>query len=399
MSVIGYIRKNGVRRVFDVFYHYKLDLIYQKILNVFLKHMPLKNIIVIESHNDFDCNGGAFYNYLIENKYNEKYKIVWMLKNKAPSGLPYNVVTCQVYQPSIRKAWYVCRAKIFTADNVITKKVRKEQKSFYFTHGAVGLKSVVGKCNIPDTVDYILSPSEFYGPIQAKQGSMSYPNKRFLCLGYPCHDTLFMPSENELGKITQNNYAKMVLWMPTFRKGGGYKRNDSTKELPMGIPIIETEEDLQKLNDALCKLDMLLVVKIHPMQDKDTIKVHSMSNIQVLTGESVKELSVDNYRLLKDADALISDYSSIAYDYLMLNRPIGYDFSDLDCYTNGLCVDNPDDYIAGPKIYDYRQLVSFLTDVSDNKDYYAEKRQLLRSQIYKYLDGKSCERLVKFMEL
>ena len=114
---------------------------------------------------------------------------------------------------------------------------------------------------------------------------------------------------------------------------------------------------------------------------------------------TVKKLNVDNYRLLKDSDALISDYSSIAYDYLMLNRPIGYDFSDLDSYTNGLCVDNPDEYIAGPKIYCYDELLGFLKDVSEEKDSYKEQRENLCRRIYKYTDGNSSKRIVEFMKL
>ena len=34
----------------------------------------------------------------------------------------------------------------------------------------------------------------------------------------------------------------------------------------MGIPIIESEEELKQLNDELVKMDMLLIIKIHPMQ-------------------------------------------------------------------------------------------------------------------------------------
>lgn len=175
MNAVSYIKKNGIKRVFDVFYHYKLDLILQKGCNFFLKHRPLQNMIIIESHNDFDSNGGAFYDYLIKNHYNDKYKIVWLLKNKAPKSLPANVDWCWLYKPSLKKALYVCKAKVFTADCVVTNKVRADQKSFYFTHGAVCLKSVIGKCNLSDTVDYILSPSEAYGPIQAKPGRLAIP--------------------------------------------------------------------------------------------------------------------------------------------------------------------------------------------------------------------------------
>ena len=37
--------------------------------------------------------------------------------------------------------------------------------------------------------------------------------------------------------------------MPTFRKGGGYKRNDSLVDQRFGIPLIDTEEELKLLQD------------------------------------------------------------------------------------------------------------------------------------------------------
>ena len=69
--------QHALKIVLDIYFR-----ISQIIFLYFTKMKPLKNIIIIESHNDFDCNGGAFYNYLIKNNYNEKYLIVWLLKNK-----------------------------------------------------------------------------------------------------------------------------------------------------------------------------------------------------------------------------------------------------------------------------------------------------------------------------
>ena len=66
MNIYNYIKQNGLRNVLDVIYHYKIDVCIQKVLYKFLKNKKLKNIIMIESHNDFDTNGGAFYNYLIK---------------------------------------------------------------------------------------------------------------------------------------------------------------------------------------------------------------------------------------------------------------------------------------------------------------------------------------------
>ena len=58
------------------------------------------------------------------------------------------------------KDYYINIAKIFTADNFITPKLRDEQKSFFFRHGAGGLKNTKGIGRIPSTVDYILGMCE-----------------------------------------------------------------------------------------------------------------------------------------------------------------------------------------------------------------------------------------------
>ena len=73
MNPILYLKKNGIRHTINVIYKYKLEIILEKVMYLFTKNTKLKNTIVIESHNDFDCNGGAFYNYLIKNGYTRIY--------------------------------------------------------------------------------------------------------------------------------------------------------------------------------------------------------------------------------------------------------------------------------------------------------------------------------------
>ena len=82
---------------------------------------------MIESHNDFDCNGGAFYEYLLRNGYNKKYKIVWLLKNPSlkPDSLPQNVECVPLFKPSFKKDYFVWVAKFFTFDNTVISKRRK----------------------------------------------------------------------------------------------------------------------------------------------------------------------------------------------------------------------------------------------------------------------------------
>ena len=74
--------------------------------------------------------------------------------------------------------------------------------------------------------------------------------------------------------------AKVLLYAPTFRKGGNYRRNDSRAEQPYGIPLVETEEMLTQLQSFLEARNCLLIIKIHPMQDPATLeKLHSSDNI------------------------------------------------------------------------------------------------------------------------
>ena len=301
------------------------------------------------------------------------------------------------FRPSVAKDYYLNVAKIITSDCEMIGSRNSAQKSYFFSHGLIGLKNVKGKIIFPDSVDYILAPSMEFMPVFAEQRGIDINSKRFVHLGYPFFDTLFSEPTGELKKITKKEFSKVILWMPTFRKGGGDRRSDSVAEFPMGIPTVENEEMLVELNEKLVCMDMLLIIKIHPMQDLSEFKLHSMSNIFVLTGTDVKKLDIDNYRLMREVDALISDYSAASYEFLPLNRPIGYDFSDIDDYKIGLCVKNVDEYIAGPKIYNFEQFIGFLETVYSGKDEYKEKRTELIARLYDPCDDKCCERIAKFM--
>lgn len=399
MQIIQYLRANGFKRAIEVLWKYKIEIVLEKIINIFTKNKPLQNKIVIESHNDFDCNGGAFYNYLVDNGYNKKYKIVWLVRKKVEKKLPKNVESVPLYGPSIRKAYHMCTAKYFTYDCEGGKKIRQDQIIVYCSHGAGGLKNVKGKILIPDDVNYILVQSERYAPIQANQWSVSLDNKRLVSIGYPSHDVFFDDNFNEIEKITKDKFKKIILWMPTFRKGGGFNRNDSLKEQKLGIPLIESLEEYTSLNDKLKKMDILLIIKIHPKQDLSNLGIKKLSNIIVLTANDVKKLNVDNYRLMKCTDALISDYSGAAYDYLQLNKPIAYVLDDMNEYKIGFVVDDIHKLIAGQEIYNIEDMMKFIKDVSDENDIYKDKREEIKNYIYEFNDGNSCERLAKLLKL
>lgn len=364
-------------------------------VKIALSGKQLTDAIIFLSQNDFDSNAGALYDYLIDNGYNKKYKIIWLIKNNAPDGLPENVYCYDLYKPSVKKSYYLVRSKYIIYDHGLMKKQRSDQIFCYLTHGSFGLKAVKGHIVLPDDLDYYLAPSEATAPIQAEQFMLEYPNKKQLILGFPKHDVYYDNKPGDLSKLTGDKYNKVILWMPTFRKS--LERNDSNVEQPLGLPIFKNTSELDNLNNILNQHDALLIIKIHPAQDLSCVKVNSMSNIKVLNGNTVKTLGIEVNRLMKDVDALISDYSSAAYDYLHIGKPIAYTFDDLQDYKLGLKVSDPQNWIAGPVIYDVNGFKDFISSVIDERDEYAEKRQLLFDKVYTYHDGNSSKRLAEFL--
>ena len=395
------VKEHGIVESLRIMWVYKIDVLFCNIIKLFVRNKPLKNTIVLASHNDFDTNGGAFYDYLIANGYNKKYRIVWLCRNpqSIPKELPANVVCYQWHNPNLQRDIDICTAKYFLADDWIQEKVRPEQISIYCTHGGGILKNVKGKIVIPDSVDYVLAPSENFSEILANQFSVKNPSKRLVYLGYPVNDTLYKNNKTEIEKVTKKKYTKVIVWMPTFRKNCNIARIDGTKDQKLGIPLINEKEDYQKLNNLLYKKDVLMIIKIHPMQDLRDLKIFNCSNIKVLTGKDVKERDIDNYRLLRCTDALISDYSSTAAEYFHMNRPIAYCLDDIHEYKLGFIIDDIQKLMPGKKIYNIDDMFNFITDITNNIDKYKCERQRVFDWLFKYHDDQSCKRLADFLGL
>lgn len=398
MNVISYLREKGIKHALDTIWRYKLDIVFQKIILSFTRRKPLNDCIVIESHNDFDSNGGAFYDHLIAKQLNQKYTIVWLLKHPehCPAKLPSNVKAVPFYRPSFKKDYYLCTAKYILCDGECIAKFRDDQISVFSTHGPIGLKNTRGLVKLPENLDYCLTPSEGYADVYKYLYEWDNCDK-MIFVGYPMHDVLYREN-HEIEKITSEHFQKVILWMPTFRKGS-YGRDDFTEEQSFDVPLIHDLSEYQVLNQHLHAKNALLIIKIHPRQNMEHFSLKDESNIKVLTGETVKDLKIDNYRLMSCVDALISDYSSAAYDFLHCNKPIAYMHNDEKDYKLGYIVDDPHTMMAGREIFTYDDLVAFIQEVLDENDPYCEQREALLKRLFKYQDGNSCQRLQDFLKI
>ena len=157
----------------------------------------------------------------------------------------------------------------------------------------------------------------YYATSSSKRFSEIYKNalkindNQILQYGLPRNDCFF-DGTLKPRKYSNIKYSKLIAYMPTHRNTGS---------TPVAINELF---DLKKLN-AFWN-DILFVVKKHFYHNKEVTDVSEYSNIIDLTGQAF-----DTQELLFNANMLISDYSGVYIDYLLLDRPIlfyAYDYEN-----------------------------------------------------------------------
>lgn len=142
-------------------------------------------------------------------------------------------------------------------------------------------------------------------------------DNQFIMAGQPRNDMFFDPNY----RISSFDTAvfvnkRVILYLPTHRLEGKMKMNCS--EL----------FDLKELNRFCERNNCIFLIKKHFYHKSETENLESYSHIIDWTQLS----NIDTNELLMIADYLISDYSSVTADYLLLNRPIFYYCFDLKRY-------------------------------------------------------------------
>lgn len=155
--------------------------------------------------------------------------------------------------------------------------------------------------------DYLVSSTEFQSKMFAS--AFRIPLDRCLELGYPRNEILTWSKEqvrdfveryepHETLQLIQRieTYDKVYIYMPTWR--------DSQ------LDVFTQQFDLEVLNQVLIEQNALMLLKPHP--NTQTNDVNGYSNIVLVNR------TTDVYGILPFTDVLITDYSSILYDYLLI---------------------------------------------------------------------------------
>lgn len=212
--------------------------------------------------------------------------------------------------------------------------------------------------------------------------------------GQPRNDYLFITGkEQKLAQLLDRDlsrYNKLLLYMPTFRVG--YGRVEGTTE---HLDFLR----LKIFNEFLGDNNILFVLKLHPFEEKYWFSQNNFQqcneNIVILNTESLMTHLISIYEVLGCFDILITDYSSIYFDFLLLNRPIIFLPLDLEQYaqTRGFLLEPYNFWAPGPKVTTVETLMDEIQKCISVPSYYEKERNTINNLINHYQDGKSCERV------
>lgn len=361
----------------------------------------LKDKIVFESFSDFSDNTRTLFDYMINNKMNKKYEMIWLVEDlKKFENIKINNVSFSYVEPKDEEQYNhmenkIRDAKFLIGSNRNIKKYHKEQIYINLWHGTLLKQLNDYKIDNIDW-DYLLCPSEFFSEIYQRE--LRIPKEKLIYYNNPRNDDLWKKRGFLKELYSQDDYEKFILWMPTYRQHRTGSNIDSKKEFNFGIPIINTNEELENLDNILQKEKCMLVLKIHPAQDLSRIRVESMKNIKILKNTTLEEKNIKLYNLLAEADALITDYSSVYFDYMILDRPIGFTIDDINEYK-GFVFEKPLDYMPGEHIKNYEELKKFIFKISEGRDKYKENRNALNLLFNKFRDNQNSKRIIEFLKL
>jgi CDP-glycerol glycerophosphotransferase (TagB/SpsB family) len=222
--------------------------------------------------------------------------------------------------------------------------------------------------------------------IETKSAFWGCDKQKILPIGYPRYDLLFQndPTAERFVKRMKGSAQKLVIWMPTFRKREDRFYPEENIPYEFELPILRSENELTKLNACCKEKNLVLCLKRHPKQVNYACEQNQYSNICFISNADLVRENVDLYAMLQYTDALISDYSSIAIDYLLLNKPIAFALDDFKEYQSarGFVFEDPLQYMPGHKLYGFDDLCAFCDDVSNGIDRFAEAREKLMPEVH-----------------
>lgn len=400
-------RKTAVEYINNIFY-YKYRILKKKIPtdrvldynHALSEHKLIRGfepLVLFESIPDMSDNTLCVYQWMMEKGLNEKYQFVWIVEDPDQFSDIHEKNVFFVKKNTDEMLLLKQRAIAMVGCNrFIFDYPQENQISLFLTHGSP-LKASPSY-SYGTRFNYVLSQSEWLKPYVSYENDT--PIDSLYVLGIPRNDALFHP-DNAMRKLGFDSYEKVIVWLPTYRqhKTAEGDSNHIRNTMNLGIPVIQTREEAEEINAFLKERNMLLVLKPHPAQNLSTLRDIELSNFRIIYNDYLQERNVLLYEFLGESAALITDYSSVYYDYLLTGKPIGLTTDDYDIYngSRGFVYKDPYEVLKGHLMDDCASMKNFIKDVAEEKDPYKEARRKVNDLVNTYQDDRSTERVGKFL--
>ncbi len=357
------------------------------------------------SGKQYGDNSAFLFEYIV--KKHPNYKAYWVshkkevLKKVKEKNLP------ALFRYSLKSMWFSIRAKYIVGshnvkDATMYEIVSKKQHFIYLHHGIplrkgwfdiknapkISLKS--GKAKIKKS-SFMIATSNYAAEQQNKLLPIGLD--KFKITGLPRNDVFFNSLnsfETKLLKknnITENHFN--ILYAPTWREWEG------TNFFPF------PDKNLKLLNETLKSNKSLLIIRPHHIdlekKEFNRLKneIKDFSNIKLITHSEIADINL----ICKLSNLLITDYSSLIYDFLLIDKPIIYLAYDFDIYKRriGFYPDMNEIIKSGYQAETQEEFLKNILEIKNNNDRFKNNRKQLRDKLHKYKDGNSCERVFNEM--
>lgn len=345
------------------------------------------NRISLLVENNSGSNTLALYKLMPE-YIREKYDIRFLAKSDTDRGYYYDLITSKMVVSTHDMAydrdqlniqlWHGCPLK------GLSYMSRYQQQNAEWNH--LNWQSLA----------VVASYSTFYTTLM--NACYGLDVSKYRITGMPRNDLLFgTEGRSRLEELTGVGLAgkKMIFFVPTFRRSiSGECNGECNNKRLFDVAGFDNEI----FNKFLAENNLALIIKSHPFEESgrsNNALRFQTENIRIIREEALHQNNLDFYELLSVADLLITDYSSVYFDYLLLERPIIFTPVDLEVYraSRGLLLEPYDDWTPGPKCFSMDSLTREIQKSLADREYYASERNRLKRIVHYYQDADSSMRV------
>lgn len=285
---------------------------------------------------------------------------------------------------SLDSCFILANAKIVIQDqgnsNNISKLLSKNQITIQLWHG-IPLKRMNRLVDV--IYSYHISTSSYVNQTSLQDVISA---KKHLDLGYPRNDLLLKEHKYEdlcfVDKEIYNlaNKERVIVYMPTHREAAFSFDDDYSFSL-----------DLKRIDELMKRVKSFFILKLHPFV-ASLFEKESFSNILIYPSQS------DIYPVLKYTDILITDYSSVYFDFLFVDKPIifyDYDYEEYSSNMQGF-VYSYGKNTPGKRVNNQEILEQEVEKIlEEGKDNFKNERNDVLNKFFTYKDEFSSKRIIE----